>query len=228
MAWLCVVCSCACVQGCCFMPCSAPPLVTLMLDAVQHAEPCRPGRSRGAECGLLGSRPARVRRAGHTGMFCSLRALASSRRRISLPACLYQCSGPSMQPTLNPRGDVVVSESISVRRQLLVPYGSLVKPCVYLYRNHLHLHLRGDIVVAVSPRNPKMLVCKRLVALVMTWFMLPWSASLNPSDQSGEEVLVAGSEDGEPRRILVNMCGCVLSPMWFNVSLPDSTRPCLD
>ncbi|XP_029644751.1 mitochondrial inner membrane protease subunit 1-like [Octopus sinensis] len=52
------------------------------------------------------------------------------------------CSGPSMEPTIINR-DIVLTEQISVRR------------------NRLH---KGDVVVSVSPENPKSFICKRLVA----------------------------------------------------------------
>eukprot|EP00049_Salpingoeca_infusionum_P009386 m.156510 g.156510 ORF g.156510 m.156510 type:complete len:247 (-) comp14323_c1_seq5:4678-5418(-) len=52
--------------------------------------------------------------------------------------------GPSMEPTLNRSGDLVLAETISTRRGKL--------QC-------------GDIVVARSPRNPKVLVCKRIIGM---------------------------------------------------------------
>ena len=50
-----------------------------------------------------------------------------------------------MMPTLNAKGDYVLSESWSPR------LGSI---------------RHGDLVVATSPRNPKITVCKRVIALV--------------------------------------------------------------
>eukprot|EP00656_Telonema_subtile_P007701 TRINITY_DN1361_c0_g1_i2.p1 TRINITY_DN1361_c0_g1~~TRINITY_DN1361_c0_g1_i2.p1 ORF type:complete len:150 (+),score=25.45 TRINITY_DN1361_c0_g1_i2:90-539(+) len=54
------------------------------------------------------------------------------------------CVGPSMLPTFNNRGDVVLFERITPRR------GNLA---------------RGDVVVSRSPTNPVQLVCKRIVGL---------------------------------------------------------------
>mmetsp|Transcript_25697 Transcript_25697/g.67425 ORF Transcript_25697/g.67425 Transcript_25697/m.67425 type:complete len:214 (+) Transcript_25697:227-868(+) len=54
------------------------------------------------------------------------------------------CVGPSMMPTLNQSGDVVLTESWTPRRGLLE---------------------RGDVVVAVSPRNPNSAICKRVLGL---------------------------------------------------------------
>eukprot|EP00051_Salpingoeca_urceolata_P023024 m.386265 g.386265 ORF g.386265 m.386265 type:complete len:193 (-) comp20053_c0_seq6:131-709(-) len=57
---------------------------------------------------------------------------------------MTQCFGPSMMPTINPRGDVIVTEALSPRLGLLQ---------------------RGDVVVSRSPRDADMAVCKRVVAL---------------------------------------------------------------
>ncbi|CAI5466268.1 unnamed protein product [Closterium sp. Yama58-4] len=54
------------------------------------------------------------------------------------------CMGPSMLPTLNAAGDVVLLEHITPALHALKP---------------------GDIVVAKSPSNPRMVVCKRIVAM---------------------------------------------------------------
>ncbi|CAI5949552.1 unnamed protein product [Closterium sp. NIES-64] len=54
------------------------------------------------------------------------------------------CMGPSMLPTLNAAGDVVLLEHITPALHALKP---------------------GDIVVAKSPSNPRMMVCKRVVAM---------------------------------------------------------------
>ncbi|CAI5463610.1 unnamed protein product [Closterium sp. Yama58-4] len=54
------------------------------------------------------------------------------------------CMGPSMLPTLNAAGDVVLLEHITPALHALKP---------------------GDIVVAKSPSNPRMMVCKRIVAM---------------------------------------------------------------
>eukprot|EP00050_Salpingoeca_kvevrii_P012590 m.23706 g.23706 ORF g.23706 m.23706 type:complete len:160 (-) comp4162_c0_seq1:77-556(-) len=57
---------------------------------------------------------------------------------------LTMCVGPSMLPTINSKGDIVIEDCISKR---------------------LGLIKRGDIVVARSPRNPKILVAKRVTAV---------------------------------------------------------------
>lgn len=56
---------------------------------------------------------------------------------------LFQCYGPSMQPTLK-TNDVVVVERISVLK---------------------HSYNYGDIVVSKSPSNPKEYICKRITGL---------------------------------------------------------------
>ncbi|XP_076879275.1 mitochondrial inner membrane protease subunit 1 isoform X1 [Brachyhypopomus gauderio] len=53
------------------------------------------------------------------------------------------CSGPSMEPTITNR-DVVFSERIS---------------------QHLYRIEKGDIVIAKSPFDPKMNICKRVIGL---------------------------------------------------------------
>lgn len=54
------------------------------------------------------------------------------------------CVGPSMQPTLNSSGDIILTECISHRRGKIE---------------------RGDVVVAISPRDPGTAVCKRVCGL---------------------------------------------------------------
>ena len=56
-----------------------------------------------------------------------------------------QCLGPSMMPTLNPAGDVVLLDCLP--------------------RWQANCLQAGDIVVARSPTNPRLLVCKRIAAL---------------------------------------------------------------
>ena len=54
------------------------------------------------------------------------------------------CVGPSMQPTFNDVGDVVIMERLTP---------------------HLHRYTRGDVVIAKSPTNANQTVCKRIRAL---------------------------------------------------------------
>ena len=54
------------------------------------------------------------------------------------------CVGPSMWPTLNPRGDVLLVEKPSVAWLRIRP---------------------GDVVIAASPTNPRQTVCKRVAGL---------------------------------------------------------------
>mmetsp|Transcript_29635 Transcript_29635/g.49804 ORF Transcript_29635/g.49804 Transcript_29635/m.49804 type:complete len:183 (+) Transcript_29635:310-858(+) len=53
------------------------------------------------------------------------------------------CQGPSMLPTLNTTGDIVLTECISAYLQNIKS---------------------GDVVVATSPANPRSVVCKRVLA----------------------------------------------------------------
>ncbi|EGD81465.1 inner membrane protease subunit [Salpingoeca rosetta] len=52
--------------------------------------------------------------------------------------------GPSMMPTINPSGDILLTETITPRMGKLQ---------------------RGDVIVAKSVTNPKSLVCKRIIAM---------------------------------------------------------------
>eukprot|EP00244_Chara_vulgaris_P007303 TRINITY_DN2739_c0_g2_i1.p1 TRINITY_DN2739_c0_g2~~TRINITY_DN2739_c0_g2_i1.p1 ORF type:complete len:165 (-),score=0.96 TRINITY_DN2739_c0_g2_i1:236-730(-) len=54
------------------------------------------------------------------------------------------CMGPSMMPTFNPSGDVVLLEHVSTKLDKLKA---------------------GDVVVAKSPTNPRLIVCKRIVGV---------------------------------------------------------------
>eukprot|EP00730_Choanoeca_flexa_P002621 TRINITY_DN11114_c0_g1_i3.p2 TRINITY_DN11114_c0_g1~~TRINITY_DN11114_c0_g1_i3.p2 ORF type:complete len:221 (+),score=18.18 TRINITY_DN11114_c0_g1_i3:1717-2379(+) len=54
------------------------------------------------------------------------------------------CVGPSMLPTFSAQGDVVLTEKLSVR------YDKLSK---------------GDVVVAVSPKDCSQLICKRIIGM---------------------------------------------------------------
>mmetsp|Transcript_37123 Transcript_37123/g.119052 ORF Transcript_37123/g.119052 Transcript_37123/m.119052 type:complete len:112 (+) Transcript_37123:797-1132(+) len=54
------------------------------------------------------------------------------------------CSGPSMLPTLNPAGDIVVMERVSPRLGAIRP---------------------GDVVIAKSPTNASQTICKRVAAV---------------------------------------------------------------
>lgn len=56
---------------------------------------------------------------------------------------LTQTVGPSMAPTLNPSGDIILHESLTPLKKLR----------------------RGDVIIAVSPEDPANRVCKRIVAL---------------------------------------------------------------
>jgi len=57
---------------------------------------------------------------------------------------ITKISGPSMQPTINKSGDLLLYETRSVRNNKLKP---------------------GNIVIVKSPKNPKETLCKRLIAM---------------------------------------------------------------
>ncbi|KAK4533828.1 hypothetical protein CCYA_CCYA19G4710 [Cyanidiococcus yangmingshanensis] len=57
---------------------------------------------------------------------------------------LMICIGPSMLPTLSADGDVVILEHLTPQLREVE---------------------RADVIVAVSPQNPRMSVCKRVIAL---------------------------------------------------------------
>ncbi|CAM9605971.1 unnamed protein product [Scytosiphon promiscuus] len=90
------------------------------------------------------------------------------------------CAGPSMIPTFNQSGDVIFAEMLSPKLDRLD---------------------RGDVVIAVPPQNPKLRVCKRIIALPgetvlvqsRSWFngrpeLVPeghvWLEGDNPSNSS--------------------------------------------
>ena len=56
---------------------------------------------------------------------------------------IFQCSGPSMEPTLY-SNNILLTERITAR---------------------FHKPNRGDIVIAVSPTNPDQYICKRVIGL---------------------------------------------------------------
>ncbi|XP_020522376.1 mitochondrial inner membrane protease subunit 1 isoform X2 [Amborella trichopoda] len=58
--------------------------------------------------------------------------------------CLFNRTGPSMAPTLNNDGDVLIVERLSSRHGRIYP---------------------GDIVIACSPQNPNIKICKRVIGL---------------------------------------------------------------
>ena len=76
-----------------------------------------------------------------------------------------QCVGPSMLPTFNNRGDVVIFERVHIT--VFTPLCSELK---FMSESQISARngyiARGDVVVSRSPTNPVQLVCKRVVALV--------------------------------------------------------------
>ncbi|XP_072128921.1 mitochondrial inner membrane protease subunit 1 isoform X2 [Mobula birostris] len=56
---------------------------------------------------------------------------------------IVMCSGPSMEPTLK-ASDVIISEKLS---------------------RHFYRIEKGDVIIAVSPNDPKMNICKRVIGL---------------------------------------------------------------
>jgi len=67
------------------------------------------------------------------------------------------CIGPSMMPTFNQVGDVVVMERVTP--------------------NILRSYRRGDVVIATSPTNPAQTVCKRIRATAGDRVTLPTELS---------------------------------------------------
>ncbi|CAN0143690.1 unnamed protein product [Ascophyllum nodosum] len=62
------------------------------------------------------------------------------------------CAGPSMMPTFNMSGDVIFVEKLSSRNGTLS---------------------RGDVVIAMTPQNAKLKVCKRIIGLQGETVMVP-------------------------------------------------------
>ena len=69
--------------------------------------------------------------------------LSSSSSSVSLSSP-EQTKGPSMYPTFEHEGDVVLVEHLSRQRRTLKP---------------------GDVVISVCPHEPRKMICKRLLAL---------------------------------------------------------------
>ncbi|XP_052006559.1 mitochondrial inner membrane protease subunit 1-like isoform X3 [Xyrauchen texanus] len=85
---------------------------------------------------------------------------------------LVSCSGPSMEPTIISH-DVVFSERIS---------------------RHLCRIQKGDVIIAKSPFDPKMNICKRVIGL------------------EGDKVCTSGPSDIFKTHSYTQVCGrCVLS-----------------
>lgn len=74
-------------------------------------------------------------------------------------AQIHQVIGPSMLPTLSATGDLLLLERLSTRFQKVKA---------------------GDIVMALSPENPRMTVCKRVLALEGD------NVAISPAPNSGE------------------------------------------
>lgn len=77
-----------------------------------------------------------------------------------------QTTGPSMEPTLH-TNSILVTERISKRFQIFD---------------------RGDIVIAKSPIEPKMMICKRIVGLPGDKILIKPRITLNPFGSTKSEV----------------------------------------
>ena len=77
---------------------------------------------------------------------------------------ITMCVGPSMLPTFNHVGDVVLMERVTPT---------------------LHRYNRGDVVIAKSPTNANQTVCKRIRGLEHDTVILP-----APSHHSSQEVVI--------------------------------------
>lgn len=73
----------------------------------------------------------------------TLKKLLFYRLSIVIYLLSFQCSGPSMEPTLE-SNNILLTEHISPRLQKL---------------------RRGDIIIAKSPSNPRQNICKRIKGL---------------------------------------------------------------
>ncbi|KAL0039196.1 hypothetical protein WJX77_011118 [Trebouxia sp. C0004] len=73
---------------------------------------------------------------------------------------LTACTGPSMFPTLNSRGDLILLEHFSI-------FAKIIKV--------------GDVVTAYSVQNPRHIVCKRVIGLEGDTINVPWSSTNGPA-----------------------------------------------
>jgi mitochondrial inner membrane protease subunit 1 len=71
------------------------------------------------------------------------------RKRLEALLECKQCAGPSMLPTIGPYNEVVLEDRLTIR----------------LANDPLTRLRRGDLVVATSPIDPKMTICKRILGL---------------------------------------------------------------
>ena len=79
-----------------------------------------------------------------------------------------QCYGPSMLPTFNARGDVLLSEFYSVYTdglQIGEPTGPASLGKDQFSADITEFLCAGDVVMARSPQNPKDMICKRVLGL---------------------------------------------------------------
>ncbi|XP_036338851.1 mitochondrial inner membrane protease subunit 1 [Rhagoletis pomonella] len=80
------------------------------------------------------------------------------------------CNGPSMEPTLHSK-NILLTERISTR---------------------FHNPRRGDIIIAVSPTDPKQFICKRIIGIPGDRIVLKNNAP--PTDTAADAAILASTK----------------------------------
>ena len=114
--------------------------------------------------------------------------------------CDWQCLGPSMLPTFNLSGDILLLEHLSSRFEKIKP---------------------GDVVMARSPANPRLVVCKRVLGLEGD------SVTVLPTSSRGhirQVVVRVASAVFRASRCLLYYRKGILQSFWFLGFTRDSGR----
>ena len=73
--------------------------------------------------------------------------------------------GPSMMPTFNSHGDIViVNRSMQARPSLTSPL-SPPSHAAFLHSQLFPKYKAGDVIIASNPNDPSTIVCKRIIAM---------------------------------------------------------------
>ena len=74
--------------------------------------------------------------------------------------------GPSMMPTFNSHGDIViVNRSMQARPALTPPLAPPSHAALLLHSQLFPKYKAGDVIIASNPNDPSTIVCKRIIAM---------------------------------------------------------------
>lgn len=97
-------------------------------------------------------------------------------QHLECTSCALQCTGPSMFPTLNSRGDTPLLP-------FSLPFLNIKGDLILL--EHFSVFAKiikvGDVVTAYSVQNPRHIVCKRVLGLEGDTIKVPWSSTNGPA-----------------------------------------------